>query len=473
METPGRADSSSAWTDPAGRLAAPDGRTPSPAGGAGPPPAGPPPADELASLSDPCVSASESRKPIGDLTAWLILSVDGRSGKFPRTSASSRSRMRRKSPHREPTWRATLGSLSGPRTMTATNKTTRSLAGLRIDTRPLYRGAGRRRGPRPRLRPTGPSDALGLAERPHHGYGPADDERLRDRPEVPAVLGIRPVVPHDEVLPRRDLDRTGHVVLRVLVVGQRTGIARRPRREPRLGQQLPVDVDVAVLGRDRLSRQTDDPLDQIREVLHLEGRALEHDDVTPVDAVEVVAQLVDHDPVPDLERRDHRRRRDVERLDDVGPQQYRAQEHGHQDDGPFDHPPVAAAPGAPRAQSAVTLVDRFGGGDGTWCGHAGRRRRGPGERAVGRVAGHSETTLADVRGTARSDRDAHSPAISFSTRSSLDLNGSFRSTVRWAWSFSFRWTQSTVKSRRFSLARLTNSPRRRARVVWGMSLIHI
>jgi hypothetical protein len=35
-------------------------------------------------------------------------------------------------------------------------------------------------------------------------------------------------------------------------------------------------------------------------------------------------------------------------------------------------------------------------------------------------------------------------AMSFSTRSSTDRNGSLHSTVRWAWSFSFRWTQSTV-----------------------------
>ena len=42
----------------------------------------------------------------------------------------------------------------------------------------------------------------------------------------------------------------------------------------------------------------------------------------------------------------------------------------------------------------------------------------------------------------RSDR--HSEAMSFSTRSSRDLNGSLHSTVRWAWSLSFRCTQSTV-----------------------------
>src|SRR5438270_325194 len=56
-------------------------------------------------------------------------------------------------------------------------------------------------------------------------------------------------------------------------------------------------------------------------------------------------------------------------------------------------------------------------------------------------------------------------AISFSTRSSTERNGSLHSTVRWAWSLSFRCTQSTVKSRRRSCARRMNSPRSFARVV--------
>ena len=60
---------------------------------------------------------------------------------------------------------------------------------------------------------------------------------------------------------------------------------------------------------------------------------------------------------------------------------------------------------------------------------------------------------------------AHSELISFSTRSSTALNGSLQSTVRWAWSFNLRCTQSTVKSRFLALAALMNSPRSRARVV--------
>src|SRR5208282_3358046 len=64
-------------------------------------------------------------------------------------------------------------------------------------------------------------------------------------------------------------------------------------------------------------------------------------------------------------------------------------------------------------------------------------------------------------------RPLHMLAMSLSTRSSTERNGSLHSTVRWAWSFSFRCTQSTVKSRRFSCARRMNSPRSLARVVCG------
>ncbi len=44
----------------------------------------------------------------------------------------------------------------------------------------------------------------------------------------------------------------------------------------------------------------------------------------------------------------------------------------------------------------------------------------------------------------RSSAAGHMWAMSCSTRSSTERNGSLHSTVRWAWSFSFRWTQSTV-----------------------------
>ena len=60
---------------------------------------------------------------------------------------------------------------------------------------------------------------------------------------------------------------------------------------------------------------------------------------------------------------------------------------------------------------------------------------------VGAERGH-EARVVDG-GDAVDLRD-HRLAIRRSTRSSRDLNGSLHSTVRWAWSFSFRCTQSTV-----------------------------
>ena len=58
-------------------------------------------------------------------------------------------------------------------------------------------------------------------------------------------------------------------------------------------------------------------------------------------------------------------------------------------------------------------------------------------------------------------------AIRRSTRSSTARNGSLHRTVRWAWSFSLRCTQSTVKSRPAACAAAMKSPRSLARVVCG------
>src|SRR5690606_10293120 len=65
----------------------------------------------------------------------------------------------------------------------------------------------------------------------------------------------------------------------------------------------------------------------------------------------------------------------------------------------------------------------------------------------------------------------HMASIRRWTRSSWERNGSLHSTVRWAWSLSLRWTQSTVKSRRRSWARAMKSPRSRARVVCGGTVL--
>ena len=156
---------------------------------------------------------------------------------------------------------------------------------------------------------------------------------LADRPPVPAVTGVGPVVAHDEVV----------VGGNPVGAGQVGAVARRAGdgdplfggREPALVEALPVDVDVATREGDDIAREPDDPLD---EVVHLGPaavlgrRAREDHDVAAVDPVEVVAQLVDEDAVADLQRRLHRPGGDEERLDDERPQEDRHQDGDHDDD---------------------------------------------------------------------------------------------------------------------------------------------
>ena len=69
-----------------------------------------------------------------------------------------------------------------------------------------------------------------------------------------------------------------------------------------------------------------------------------------------------------------------------------------------------------------------------------RAAAGPGARRGGFADPDNPRT--SVR--SRERRETQSEAMSFSTRSSCARNGSLHRTVRWAWSFSLRWTQSTV-----------------------------
>ena len=57
---------------------------------------------------------------------------------------------------------------------------------------------------------------------------------------------------------------------------------------------------------------------------------------------------------------------------------------------------------------------------------------------------NNEVAKVRQKALGRGETNAYNEAMSFSTRSSLDLNGSLQSTVRCAWSLSFRCTQSTV-----------------------------
>ena len=83
--------------------------------------------------------------------------------------------------------------------------------------------------------------------------------------------------------------------------------------------------------------------------------------------------------------------------------------------------------------------------------HAALRRAGGTPRGRSRAPALICFSADQGRPRLRGPSRRHMQAMSFSTRSSTDLNGSLHSTVRWAWSLSLRCTQSTVKSRRLLL----------------------
>ena len=142
----------------------------------------------------------------------------------------------------------------------------------------------------------------------------ADDQAFVDRAEVPRVARVAAVVTHHEDLVVRDL--RGRQV-----------VGHCSRRQIGLVERTPVDVHLAVLRRDRLAGEADDPLDQVLDrVGRLVLRPFEHDDVASVDVVNLVRELVDQHAVTDAQRRFHRSRRDVEGL-----QQERLDEQGDEE----------------------------------------------------------------------------------------------------------------------------------------------
>ena len=80
----------------------------------------------------------------------------------------------------------------------------------------------------------------------------------------------------------------------------------------------------------------DDPLHEILDRRVDVRRRLEHDDVAAVHRVQLVRELVDDDPVVGLERRDHRLRRDVERLEEERLDQQRDGERADDEDRPLE-----------------------------------------------------------------------------------------------------------------------------------------
>ncbi len=132
-------------------------------------------------------------------------------------------------------------------------------------------------------------------------------------------MGLGPIIAHHE-----DRVRRHHTAGRTIGWGptasrhrKRAGgeVADRSFGQVRLAEHLAVDGDPPVGALHHISWKADDTLDKVFDL----GRALalrrfEHDDVTAVDVVEPVAQLVDEHAVVDLQGRNHRGRGDVEGL---------------------------------------------------------------------------------------------------------------------------------------------------------------
>ena len=108
----------------------------------------------------------------------------------------------------------------------------------------------------------------------------------------------------------------------------------------RLVEPATVDVDDAIARLDRFAWKADHALDEVTHVgVLLLRRALEHHDIAAMHGVHVVAELVDEDAVAHLQRRRHRLRGDVERLEDGGLDDQRHHERADHDQRPLDGRP--------------------------------------------------------------------------------------------------------------------------------------
>src|SRR3712207_2064658 len=139
---------------------------------------------------------------------------------------------------------------------------------------------------------------------PEPEEGLPDQVLLRYRTEEARVGRVAPVVPH-------------HEVVTFWYLGRAVGRLHVPEPVIDVGLPLPkaVDVEPARPDLDGIPRQSDDALDQ---GLFPTFGALEEHDVSALRLGEVVGQLVDQDPIPHHERRDHALRADVERRSDHG-----------------------------------------------------------------------------------------------------------------------------------------------------------
>lgn len=122
--------------------------------------------------------------------------------------------------------------------------------------------------------------------------------------------------------------------------------------------------EVAGVGRDDSDEATDSlerSLGQGPVVVDVRDAigAREHDDVTADRSTEAVRDLLDDDAVVHGERRDHRRRRDVEHLHDERAQEERDDEREGDEEREFSEVPAAAGSLRRRSVGGQAIASRF------------------------------------------------------------------------------------------------------------------
>ena len=222
-----------------------------------------------------------------------------------------------------------------------------------------------------RVRSAEGADAGHVAKVRPDERGAADEARVINEAPVAAVLGVVAVVAHHEVLAFGDLADEARVRVRALGDLLQNGLRRNPGRtaavdgdhvldarkvllalvERDVGVRVDevdvaglllldaVDVDDLVAVFDRVARNADDALDVVDRLVH---RVLEDHDVAALRAAErndlpvgdgepdAVLVLVDEDEVAHVQRREHRARRNAERLEEEAAHEEDDRDHGEE-----------------------------------------------------------------------------------------------------------------------------------------------
>ena len=159
-----------------------------------------------------------------------------------------------------------------------------------------------------------------MPERPDPKPRLAVDPAAADRTKESRVLRTIAVVSHDEIFIRTHQPSAGIAVGPAVVI--RPGLGKVG-----LVEHVSVDVDDPAVDQDALTRQPDDPFDEVGRVV---GGRPQDDDVSALRCVQPVVDLVRDQVVVVVQRREHRQTFDVHRLD--GEADPEVEDHREDDD---------------------------------------------------------------------------------------------------------------------------------------------